>query len=411
MRNETLLFDSVSSPIPPIRKDLQVIPIEEDGKELLYFHDSMGYTSPNFALDRQIEPVLSLINGAYSISQIIKLLNGAMDEENLLEFVQLLDQHRVLDTKHFKVFSNRIEKDFEQSDTRLSTLAGESYPSDPDIIEAYLGEILNTGNAAKSKRIKGLYAPHIDLRVGENQYAEAFSQISKLAPKRVVIFATSHYAGYYGDHYQSFPFIGSYKSYSLPGKTFTTDDDYINELIKISSNAGFTIKDRAHRIEHSIEIHLLFLQHIWQHSFKIVPILVSGLDELIYHNSGEQSEQMEIFSRKISQLDDDNTFYLISGDLSHVGKKFGDPLPATQLRSDVEKVDKEFIDSALSGSPDKLLKSISSQYDETRICGYPPLYTFLKCFPGLNGKLLNYHWWDEQERESAVSFGSILFEK
>lgn len=411
MRNETLLFDSVSSPIPSIRKDLQVIPIEDNGRELLYFHDSMGYASPNFALDRQVEPVLSLITGNYSISQIIKLLNGSMDEENLLEFVQLLDQHRLLETKHFQVFSNRIEKDFEKADVRRSSLAGESYPNDPGQISHYLNELFTDTPVNKSKNIKALFAPHIDLRVGEKQYSEAFSKIKHLTPKRVVILATSHYAGYYGNYYQSKPFIGTSKEFKIPGKSFSADKEYISKLAAEETNSDFTIQDRAHRIEHSIEIHLLFLSHIWKHQFNIVPILVGGIDELFYHDSGEQSSQIKNFTRKISQLDDEDTFYLISGDLSHVGRKFGDPLPASKLRSDVEKIDNQFINAAVEGKAKSVLNSISEHYDETRICGFPPLYTFLNCFADLNGELLNYHWWDESERESAVSFGSILFGK
>jgi len=33
----------------------------------------------------------------------------------------------------------------------------------------------------------------------------------------------------------------------------------------------------------------------------------------------------------------------------------------------------------------------------------------LNAFPNLDGKILSRDLWDETERESAVSFGSILF--
>lgn len=409
MRNETLLFDSISTHIPGLRRDIQVIPIQDKGKQLLYFHDSMGYATPNFALDQQIEPVLSLINGSYSISKIEKLLNGSVDTENLLEFVQLLDQHRVLDSKHFRIFSNKIEKDFEASDTRKAILAGNSYPKEPEQITAYLNNLLDRKTTGKTMSARALYAPHIDLRVGGDQYAEAFSSLKNLTPKRVVILATSHYASYYGSFYENHPFIGSSKNYKLPGRFFQPDEKYIEKLSQFNGDSGFTVKDRAHRMEHSIETHLLFLSHIWQHEYTIVPILVGGLDELFYHSSGKQSQQVESFSKQIRELDDDDTFYLISGDLSHVGKKFGDPLPASHLRPEVEKTDKKFLMAAVSGEPLKLLDSVAVEYDSTRICGFPPLYTFLKSFPNHQGNQLNYHWWDESERESAVSFGSILY--
>jgi MEMO1 family protein len=408
MMNETLLFDSLSSPVPELRRDIQVIPIQDNGNSVLYFHDAMGYTTPNFALNKQVEPVLSLITGSYSITKISELLNGSVKPDELLDFVQLLDQHRLLNSKHFRLFSNRIEKDFEASDERKPALSGESYPADPKQLETFLNELFSDHKTTAQKPQKALYAPHIDLRVGSKQYAQAFSSLKNLTPKRVVIIGTSHYAGYYNSVYENSLFIGSDKRFNLPGKKIEADREYLDKLSAIESS-GFTLSDRAHRVEHSIEIHLLFLSHLWQHDFKIVPILVSGFDELFYHSTGHLSDQIEIFTDRVKQLDDNDTFYLISGDLSHVGKKFGDPLPAAQLRDDVEASDKMFMEIAIKGDALNLRNQLAKSYDSTRICGYPPLYAFLKAFPNLNGEEINYHWWDESERESAVSFGSIAY--
>ena len=37
----TDLFNSKTGSIPPVRQDLQIIPVEEDSRELLLFFDSM----------------------------------------------------------------------------------------------------------------------------------------------------------------------------------------------------------------------------------------------------------------------------------------------------------------------------------------------------------------------------------
>lgn len=409
MMNETLLFDSLSNPVPELRRDVQIIPVTDNGQDLLYFHDMMGYSSPNFALDRKIEPILSLFNGQYGVNQISTMLNNTIKADDLLDFVQLLDQHRILNSKHFKLFSNRIEKDFEASKTRKSALAGESYPDHPAELSTFMKSFMSEAKSLESAPKKALYAPHIDLRVGNKQYAEAFSGLKSLRPKRVVILATSHYAGNYPDIYKSSPYIGSVKNYELPGKTFMTDQSYIEKLNKAASETGFTLSDRAHRVEHSIELHLLFAGHIWQHDFQIVPILVAGIDDLLYHSEGDIGAKTDDFAKQLHHLDDEDTFYLVSGDLSHVGKKFGDPLAASQLRDDVELSDRLFIDAAISGRAQLLLDQVATDYDATRICGFPPLYTFLSAFPETKGELINYHWWDETERESAVSFGSIYY--
>lgn len=407
--SDSILFDSHTTPIPGIRRDLRVIPIQDQGRDLLYFHDPMGYATPNFALNRQVETVLSLINGQTTVKQISDMSNQNVGVGELLEFVQLLDQHRILHTEHFKLFSNKVEQQFENIDTRKPALSGENYPSEPDKLNRYLSGLFDGMDNESSGRAKALYAPHIDLRTGAEQYAEAFSLLKNVKPKRVVILATSHYSGYFPEIYQDTPFIGSLKNFQLPHRTLTTDLSYIDQFNSNGTDLGFTTRDRAHRIEHSIEIHLLFSSYLWSHPFEIVPLLIGSLDELLYSQNGDTATKVDQFADKLRELDDNDTFYLISGDLSHVGKKFGDQTPAKQMKEQIRLIDHSFLESSVNNNSGKLLTDLSSHYDSSRICGFPPLYTFLRAFPELSGEKLNYTWWDEDETESAVSFGSVLY--
>ena len=410
--NDTLLFDSMTSPIPGIRQDINIIPIKDDGRDLLYFHDVMGYVSPNFALDNQVETVLSLINNRTSIQEISKLSDGNISTDELLEFIQVLDQNRVLDTKHFKLFSNKIEKQFENKSIRKPALSGQSYPNNPEKLNEFLSSIFTDSSSVDAGNSKALYAPHIDLRVGLKQYAEAFSSLRSVKPKRVVVLATSHYSGYFPNVYQDTPFIGSNKHFELPNRAFKTDLTYLKQLSSVSSgDIGFTLADRAHRIEHSIEIHLLLASHVWQHDFEIVPILIGSLDEILYHKSGDLASKVRNFSKTLRDLDDDETFYLVSGDLSHVGRKFGDKASAKIMKNEITTIDEKFMDASVNGNPMEMLNDLTSHYDSSRICGFPPLYTLLNIFEDLKGEQINYHWWDEERTESAVSFGSILYQK
>jgi len=407
--NDTLLFDSLTSPIPGIRHDLNIVPIKDDGRDLLYFHDVMGYASPNFALDSQVKTVLSLINNKTSVKEICKLSNGNISTDELLEFIQLLDQNRILNTKHFKLFSNKIEKQFEKSTVRKPALAGRSYPENPEQLNEYLTSFFEGINPSLTQDIKALYAPHIELSVGQNQYAEAFSHLSNLTPKRVVILATSHYSGYFPDIYDGKPFIATHKDFKLPHRLIETDRDYLNRLSVSDANNGVTFSDRAHRIEHSIETHLLFASYFWKHDFRVIPILIGSFDEILYHNSGDLAGKIDRFTDQLKALDDDDTFYLISGDLSHIGKKFGDQTRADLMKDKVQSIDKNFLEASANLETDQLLKNLASHYDSSRICGFPPLYTFINTFEHLNGDQINYHWWDETTTESAVSFGSIIY--
>ncbi len=412
MINDTLLFDSYTSPVPEVRRDLRQIPVQLDNRELIYLHDVLGYASPDFALDRSVEPILGLINGHTSVRQIKDMLNGQVSDDQLLEFIQMLDQNRILQSRHLKLFAGRMEKDFESSDIRKPVLTDEGYPQSGEELNRLLSEIdsgFRPEAQPASKKPAALYAPHIDLRVGLTQYYEAFSRIRNLQPKRVVILATSHFSGYFPGLYDDYPFIGSNKTFTVLDDAFQPDSEYLKSLDSCSGELGFTLSDRAHRLEHSIEMHLLMLSHIWKHPYKIVPILVGSLDPLFYHQSGEFSERVNNFTKAIQQLHDDDTFYLISGDLSHVGKKFGDPVPAGTLKEKVQPIDQQFLQHSVTGKASSLLQQISSHYDSTRICGFPPLFIYLKAQGDIKGEIINYHWWDEVKTDSAVSFGSILY--
>lgn len=407
------LFNSLSAPIPPVRRDIQIIPVTDNGRDLLIFYDPIKIAESGFALDSSVEPILSLIDGQKSITQMQPFFRNGISPDKLLEFVQMLDNQKLLESPYFQHYSGWIEEQFENSDIRQPALVQTSYPAEIAELKAFMDSLMDEAGSSNTdnpvKEAKALYAPHIDLRVGSKQYAEAFSALKNLRPKRVVILATSHYSGYHPEIYDGNPFIGSRKDYLLPGTRFETDLAYIEKLEETAESAGFTLHDRAHRIEHSIETHLLFIHHIWQHDFKIVPILVGGLDELFYKEDGDLGQKVSAFTETLQQADDEDTFYLISGDLSHVGRKFGDQVQASIMRPDVEEFDESFLSAAVQGDNQIMLQTVAEEFDAYRVCGFPPLYTFLKAFPGLNGKKINYHWWDESERESAVSFGSVIY--
>lgn len=408
---ENLIFNSLEKRIPEIRRDIQIIPVRDNGRKLLYFHDSMGYIPPHFALDVSVEPLLNMFSGVYSIEEVTKFLNHKIKPIELLGFTQLLDENLVINSRYFHQQSEKINDNFEKANTRKPVLSGPSYSNQPDYLNKFLQQISSADTYRKNgkKLPQALYAPHIDINIGYKQYSEAFIQIRNLKPKRVIILGTAHYTGYFGSFYDNTPFIGSDKVFELPGNQLNPDSEVLQQMMKGSQTNGFTLNDRAHRMEHSIEIHLLLVREIWKHDFKIVPILVGGFDELFYKSDGDLGTKIDRFAADLREWIDDETFILVSGDLSHVGRKFGDADSANSMKSWVKKMDMKFLEYAAMGKTNDLLSILTETFDQTRICGFPPLYLFLKLLQPPDGRIINYHWWDESERESAVSFGSVIY--
>jgi AmmeMemoRadiSam system protein B len=408
------LFNSYTDPVPPVRYDVQRIPVQQDGQSFIYFHDQMGYATADFAIPSEAEPILSLINGQHSAEDILRFGSDEITKEHILEYVQFLDEHRLLYSEHFLTEADRIETEYEASDIHKSSTAGSSYPSDPNKLQAFLDaafDELEQSDPVDSAT--ALFAPHIDVRVGLSSYVKAFSSILKLKPKKVIILATSHYSGLYPDLYKEAPFIVSDKTFRMPNGDITTDPELIQRLKKaqadLGEESGLAFNDRAHRIEHSIELHLLFLNYIWSHDFQILPILVGGMDELFYSDDSFRRKQLDMFSSILKELRNEDTFFLVSGDLSHFGRKFGDEKEAASMFEEVRPNDEKFMQISETGSPDQLIDLMKKDFDPYRICGFPPLLTFLNTFEGIKGSQVSYDLWDERERQSAVSFASILY--
>lgn len=448
------LFSSYTLPVPPLRFDIQRIPVQQNGHSLIHFYDQLGYSTPNFALPVDAEPILSLIDGSRTVEDILKFGSDEITGDQILEYIQFLDEHRLLDSKYFAEQAELIESEYEASSEHTSTTAGSSYPDNPEELSTFLDNAFSAHpNSKPVKYARALYAPHIDPRVGMAGYVKAFSAIRELKPSRVVILATSHYSGLYGDLYEESPFIISDKTFVMPNGEVKSDIAAIQKLKKISvpefdskqeqilkevqddpvkenpgrknsryaepvsasvdtSRFGISYHDRAHRIEHSIELPLLFLNHIWNHNFEIIPILVGNLDELLYSKNSFKEQKLDSFSSLLREQfkNDKETFFLISGDLSHFGHKFGDEHAASTMFEEVRLNDEHFLETGASGSPEKLISLMKEEYDPYRVCGFPPLLTYLKTFPKYSGKILSYDLWDEREQESAVSFGSILYQ-
>ena len=407
------LFNSFDRPIPPVRYDIQQIPIQQNGEDLLYFYDSLSYCTNDFTLPADSHSILSLLDGNRSIDELITLSHGEVSKNDLLNYVRYLDENGILHSENFQQLSKQIETDYEQSGFHISNTAGVSFPNNPTQLIKYLNKAFERHEQSDAQQARALYAPHIDPRVGLSAFVKAFSAIRDLKPKKVFVLATSHYSGMYGDLYNDFPFIVSEKTFQLPNGSIEAHKDFRRMLSpKKWNKIGVSFRDRAHRVEHSIELHLLFLNHIWKHDFEIIPILIGGMDELLYSENSHTQAQMETFAAFLEETygDDPEAFFLISGDLSHFGKKFGDAEPAQTLMPEVQANDQLILNAGASGNPKHLIYAMRETYDKFRICGFPPLVTFLSAFSNLKGEVLSYDLWDEQERESAVTFGSILFQ-
>ncbi|MDZ7807637.1 MAG: hypothetical protein U5K71_11040 [Gracilimonas sp.] len=133
------IFASYTHPIPPLRFDLQIIPIKQDGETYLYFQDQYGYAPDDFAVPQSARNIFSLFDGQRSVDDIMEFTGNGVTKEQILEYVQFLDGNALLHSAYFRQHSQKTELDYERAEIHRSITAGLAYPDNPEEMTHFLG--------------------------------------------------------------------------------------------------------------------------------------------------------------------------------------------------------------------------------------------------------------------------------
>ncbi|MDH4203275.1 MAG: AmmeMemoRadiSam system protein B [Phycisphaerae bacterium] len=182
------------------------------------------------------------------------------------------------------------------------------------------------------------------------------------------------------------------------------------ELASQIIDKGAIADPKAHRSEHSIEVQVPFIQHLFPNA-KIVPIIVPVAD--FDHNFGTHVGQL-IYKQK-----DKKVVCIASTDLTHYGPRYGFcPEGAGQaaLKWAREVNDMEFIDLALRMEADRLLEAA---LEKGNACGPAAVATVVaaaKAMGRICGILLGHTTsYDimlqkfNQSSEESVGYAAIVF--
>ncbi len=176
-------------------------------------------------------------------------------------------------------------------------VAGHFYPADPDELRQNVRELISAADSDLTKHPKALIAPHAGYIYSGPTAGVAYAQLASVANriKRVVLLAPSHRVGFQGIAYSGADI------FRTPLGDIEVDLAGIAQLDDMPQIAQL---DRAFTSEHSLEVHLPFLQGSLG-EFKIVPLLVGEIGP---------NEVAEVLERIWGG---DETLIVVSSDLSH----------------------------------------------------------------------------------------------
>jgi MEMO1 family protein len=291
-----------------------------------------------------------------------------------------------------------------------------SYPADPDALRKLLHDQFTGSKGpglptdqAPGGTLRAALIPHIDYQRGGQTFAWAFREIAEQSDASLfVIIGTSHYS--------PARFTLTRQDFKTPLGIARTDQAYIDRLVAHYGDGLFS-DPLAHIPEHSIELEVVFLQYLYEgkRPFRIVPLLVGSFHDCIEMGGISPANRPDI-SRMIESLrrteaeTPEKICYIISGDLAHIGPKFGDPEHLTEpLLSKSRDSDHALLQHAEAIDTAAYFDFIAKEADHRRICGLPPTYTLLEAIRPRRGKLLHYDQYVHPQGYESVSFASMGF--
>ena len=180
---------------------------------------------------------------------------------------------------------------------RHAAVAGQFYPSDAADLTSVVEGFLADANPVKGPAPKALIAPHAGYVYSGPIAANAYAQIRQSASsiKRVVLLGPCHRVAVKGLA------LSGADSFETPLGQVEVDKEAAEQILELPQVSVF---DATHELEHSLEVHLPFLQVLLD-DFKLVPLVV-----------GEASP--DSVSEVLDKLwGGDETLIVVSSDLSH----------------------------------------------------------------------------------------------
>jgi AmmeMemoRadiSam system protein B len=378
--------------------------------------DQLGVSRARHRLSPAELRCLELLDGAHSLrdiqAEVMRQAGGALlPLEMFTRLIRRLDESLFLEGPRFREAVSQAAR----GAVREPRCVG-CYEAEPAALRRQL-ELLFTGPGGPGRpgprrpdgSLRAALVPHVDYPRGGVTYAWGYKEVFERTDASLfVIIGTSHYSTH--------RFTLTRKDFKTPLGIARTDQDYIDRLVEHYAEGLFDDEVMAHLPEHSIELEVVFLQYLYENvrPIRIVPLVVGPFQDCVLLGSDPSMRvdigQMVEALRRAEAETKEPVCYVISGDLAHIGPKFGDGAPVAEPAVGRSRAqDQVILREAERADAAGFFRVIADEGDARRICGLPPTWTVLEAARPRLGKVLHYDQYVHPRGYESVSFASVAF--
>jgi hypothetical protein len=399
----------------PKLRNINVQRIEHQGQPVFLMQDGLRLTDAAIVLPQALGPFAMLCDGQHTLPEMQVALDMQyglrLSTAIMQDMIAQFDNALLLDSEKFQQARQQAIKDYRSAPHRTPALAGAAYPAQPKalrtLLDGYLAQVDEVTLSPAGSR--GIASPHIDYPRGGPVYAHVWASAAEAVREAelIIVFGTDH-NGDFGR------LTLTPQHYATPLGTMPTDQTVVNKLVDIlGPEAAFT-EELHHRGEHSIELVLVWLQHMRQaNPCPMVPILTGSFHHYMTGDADIAAEQK--FTDVIAALRDEmkqrRTVVVASGDLAHMGPAFGEaPLsPADHAQMVVD--DEAMLANLCQGEARGYLEYMKGGPYARNVCGLAPFYFTLSLLGKTSGQTLAYNRCPADEHNTSyVSVAGLVWQ-
>jgi AmmeMemoRadiSam system protein B len=393
-------------------RNVEAHAVELEGRSGFALRDPTGLSEHLLTISEPVLFVLAHFDGAHTLGEVqlafAERYGQQLDDESLAGIVEAVRSARFLGGKEFETYYAECVAAYRAAPTRPMRSA-----ADLDLAEnapAVLDDLLASAppnGAPPASAIAGVIAPHLDYPRGRPCYAAAYSALrGRPAPRRVIILGTNHFG-------RSTSVVATRKPFSTPLGTTPVDTEFLNRLEAACGDLCHFEMDHAR--EHSVELQLLFCQHLWgADSFSFVPVLCPDpcgpTGTAPWDGNGVD---LADFARALGELirdDPVDTLVIAGADLSHVGRHFGDERELDDaFAAEVEQRDRAALTRVAAQAPTEFVAAVADESNPTRVCSAGCIFAAMEALAGAQAHLLGYHQAFDREAGVGVTCCAAAF--
>ncbi len=168
-------------------------------------------------------------------------------------------------------------------DVRPSPIAGQWYPADPKKLAERVDRFIQAASLpALEGDIVAIMVPHAGHIYSGPVAGYAFAAVRGLSPEVVAVISPMHYP------YSQPLLTSAHEAYETPLGVLKIDRDLVTALDEIlQKELGFGLAYVRYDPEHSLEIELPFLQHVFGNDFRLLPVMVREQETTVSRQLGK----------------------------------------------------------------------------------------------------------------------------